>query len=188
MDEPTNDLDLETLELLEELLIEYGGTILLVSHDRAFLNNVVSSTMVFEGNGSVREYPGGYEDWLNQRIDNGPDESSEKKSKIKSKKEKTITLKKLSFKEKKELESMPQLIERLESEQSDIFEKMIDPEFYKKDTNKMKRTKDRSEEIKEVIKNAYELVEITPLSKRLRKMELDSVKRAIARKKNKAEA
>jgi ATP-binding cassette subfamily F protein uup len=132
MDEPTNDLDLETLELLEELLIEY------------------------EGNGSVREYPGGYEDWLNQRIDNGPDESSEKKSKIKSKKEKTITLKKLSFKEKKELESMPQLIERLESEQSDIFEKMIDPEFYKKDTNKMKRTKDRSEEIKEAIKNAYE--------------------------------
>jgi len=156
MDEPTNDLDIETLELLEELLIEYKGTILLVSHDRAFLNNVVSSTMVFEGNGSVREYPGGYDDWLNQRFDNGLYESSEKKSKIKSKKEKTPTLKKLSFKEKKELEDMPQLIERLESEQSDIFEKMTDPEFYKKDTNKMKRTKNRSEEIKEVIKNAYE--------------------------------
>ena len=67
MDEPTNDLDVETLELLEELLLEYSGTLLLVSHDRAFLNNVVTSTIVLEGEGEVNEYPGGYDDWLSQR-------------------------------------------------------------------------------------------------------------------------
>ena len=67
MDEPTNDLDVETLELLEELLVEYSGTLILVSHDRAFLNNVVTSTIVMEGNGLINEYPGGYDDWLSQR-------------------------------------------------------------------------------------------------------------------------
>src|SRR3989338_6589473 len=67
MDEPTNDLDLETQELLEELLMDYSGTLILVSHDRAFLNNVVTSTIVFEGNGNVYSYPGGYDDWLAQR-------------------------------------------------------------------------------------------------------------------------
>ena len=67
MDEPTNDLDVETLELLEELLLEYPGTLLLVSHDRAFLNNVVTSTLVFEGGGSIGEYVGGYTDWLRQK-------------------------------------------------------------------------------------------------------------------------
>ena len=67
LDEPTNDLDAETLELLEELLLEYSGTILLVSHDRTFLNNVVTSTLVFEGDGRVNEYVGGYDDWLRQR-------------------------------------------------------------------------------------------------------------------------
>ena len=67
MDEPTNDLDIETLELLEELLVDYNGTLLLVSHDRAFLNNVVTSTIVFEGEGEVNEYDGGYDDWLRQR-------------------------------------------------------------------------------------------------------------------------
>ena len=67
MDEPTNDLDLETLELLEDLLIDYPGTLLLVSHDREFLNNVVTSTLVLEGGGRVKEYAGGYDDWLRQR-------------------------------------------------------------------------------------------------------------------------
>ena len=67
LDEPTNDLDVETLELLEELLVEYAGTLLLVSHDREFLNNVVTSTLVFEGDGRVGEYVGGYDDWLRQR-------------------------------------------------------------------------------------------------------------------------
>ena len=70
LDEPTNDLDTETLELLEERLVEFAGTLLLVSHDRAFLNNVVTSTIVFEA-GEVREYVGGYDDWLRQRPDTG---------------------------------------------------------------------------------------------------------------------
>ena len=71
LDEPTNDLDAETLELLEDRLLEYSGTILLVSHDRAFLNNVVTSTIVFEGEGRLQEYVGGYDDWLRQRTDAG---------------------------------------------------------------------------------------------------------------------
>src|SRR5207249_2420140 len=74
LDEPTNDLDLETLELLEEELVEWPGTLLLVSHDRTFLDNVVTSTIVFEGGGRVQEYVGGYEDWLRQRHDRARDD------------------------------------------------------------------------------------------------------------------
>ena len=154
MDEPTNDLDIETLELLEELLIQYKGTILLVSHDRVFLNNVVTSTMVFEGNGLVMEYPGGYEDWKSQKVQ----ENSEIKveTKPKKKKEKTEKPRKLSFKERKDLDEMPGLIERLEKEQEELFLTMTDPEYYKKTAEEIKTINERSEKIKEELSTAFD--------------------------------
>ncbi len=154
MDEPTNDLDIETLELLEELLIQYKGTILLVSHDRVFLNNVVTSTMVFEGNGVVMEYPGGYEDWKSQQVQ----ENSEIKveTKPKKKKEKTEKPRKLSFKERKDLDEMPGLIERLEKEQEELYLTMIDPEYYKKTAEEIKTINERSEKIKEELSTAFD--------------------------------
>ncbi|MEE9194136.1 MAG: ATP-binding cassette domain-containing protein [Thermodesulfobacteriota bacterium] len=154
MDEPTNDLDIETLELLEELLIQYKGTILLVSHDRVFLNNVVTSTMVFEGNGVVMEYPGGYEDWKSQQVQ----ENSEIKveTKPKKKKEKTEKPRKLSFKERKDLDEMPGLIERLEKEQEELYLTMTDPEYYKKTAEEIKTINERSEKIKEELSTAFD--------------------------------
>jgi len=154
MDEPTNDLDIETLELLEELLIQYKGTILLVSHDRVFLNNVVTSTMVFEGNGVVMEYPGGYEDWKSQQVQ----ENSEIKVETKPKKikEKTEKPRKLSFKERKDLDEMPGLIERLEKEQEELYLTMTDPEYYKKTAEEIKTINERSEKIKEELSTAFD--------------------------------
>ncbi len=116
MDEPTNDLDIETLELLEELLVDYTGTLLLVSHDRAFLNNVVTSTIVFEGEGEVNEYVGGYDDWLRQR------KQVEKVSSKRTDGERELTgrecerPRKLSYKEKRELAALPGRVEALEAE------------------------------------------------------------------------
>jgi len=154
VDEPTNDLDIETLELLEELLIQYKGTILLVSHDRVFLNNVVTSTMVFEGNGVVMEYPGGYEDWLNQQVQVSTEKNSEKKEK--NKKVKTEKPRKLSFKERKDLDEMPGLIERLEKEQEELYLTMTDPEYYKKTAEEIKTINERSEKIKEELSTAFD--------------------------------
>ncbi|HEY1910733.1 MAG TPA: ATP-binding cassette domain-containing protein [Vicinamibacterales bacterium] len=130
LDEPTNDLDIETLELLEEELVEWPGTLLLVSHDRAFLDNVVTSTFVFEGDGRVREYVGGYEDWVRQRT------SMEKSQKTRAKGEKavvkaTATTKKLSYKEQRELDGLPARIEALEVEQRTLAARIASPEFYK---------------------------------------------------------
>ena len=127
LDEPTNDLDSETLELLEDRLVAYDGTVLMVSHDREFLNNVVTSTIVFEGDGLVREYVGGYDDWLRQRpakpveqrrgdgTDKPPPRPREKK--------------KLSFKEMRELEGLPGRIEDLEAEHADLIAVLNDPAF-----------------------------------------------------------
>ena len=154
MDEPTNDLDIETLELLEELLIQYRGTILLVSHDRVFLDNVVTSTMVFEGNGQVVEYPGGYEDWMNQQVPVSTEKNSEKKEK--KKKIKTEKPRKLSFKERKDLDEIPHLIEKLEEEESELYSLMADPEYFKKSPEEMKQNDKRSVQIKGELANAYE--------------------------------
>ena len=115
LDEPTNDLDTETLSLLEERLLTYNGTILLVSHDRAFLNNVVTSTLVFEDDGRLREYVGGYDDWLRQR----PEPTTRKEPKAVKKEEKPVgerapqAKRKLSYKEARDLETLPQRIEAL---------------------------------------------------------------------------
>ena len=116
MDEPTNDLDAETLELLEEVIGAFNGTLLLVSHDRAFLNNVVQSTLVFESNGFVKEYTGGYDDYLAQRqpTPNAAKPPRQPKPKPAADPDKP---KKLSFKEKRLLESLPGRIAELESEQ-----------------------------------------------------------------------
>ena len=132
LDEPTNDLDAETLELLEEKLIDFGGTVLLVSHDRAFLNNVVTSTVVFEDDG-VNEYVGGFDDWQRQKAtrlaatESAPKESKKKSSSQASKQE---TGRKLKYKEKQELEKLPEQIETLEAEIAGFHEAMAQPDFY----------------------------------------------------------
>ncbi|MHC1696744.1 MAG: ATP-binding cassette domain-containing protein [Geobacteraceae bacterium] len=133
MDEPTNDLDAETLDLLEELLAEYTGTLLLVSHDREFLNNVVTSTLVLGNSGQIGEFVGGYDDWLRQSAPatsaTAPAKSSAPpKEKSRSEQDKP---RKLSFKEQRELESLPDRIATLEAELTVLHEKLADPEFYR---------------------------------------------------------
>jgi ABC transport system ATP-binding/permease protein len=135
LDEPTNDLDAETLELLEERLIEFAGTLLIVSHDREFLNNVVTSTIVFEPNG-VREYVGGYDDWLRQR--QLTDASAENRTtaqqqgrKLSPQAEAAEIRRRLSYQEKRELESLPSTIERLENDAASLHTAMASPEFYR---------------------------------------------------------
>ncbi|MEN6376205.1 MAG: ATP-binding cassette domain-containing protein [Smithella sp.] len=144
LDEPTNDLDAETLELLEDRLMEYNGTILLVSHDRAFLNNVVTSTIVFEGEGRLEEYVGGYDDWLAQRIawvEPGRikiKEEKPKREKLPSEK------RRLSYKERLELQELPQKIEALEKEKHDLTVMLSSPSFYAdKDAAKIRTASDR---------------------------------------------
>ena len=134
LDEPTNDLDIETLDLLEEFLLKFPGTVLLVSHHREFLNDVVTSTMAMEGNGIVKEYVGGYDDWVRQSkstpvIQQQPEKAPAKQTK---RKQTTSRPRKLSFKEKKELEAIPKLIETLETEQKQLHDAMASPDFYKK--------------------------------------------------------
>ncbi|MCB1852291.1 MAG: ATP-binding cassette domain-containing protein, partial [Gammaproteobacteria bacterium] len=134
LDEPTNDLDLETLELLEEMLLDYPGTLLLVSHDRAFLNSVVTSTLVFEGGEKVVEYVGGYDDWLRQR----PAVSQpvvEKKIREKRPPGKPASVRgnKLSYKDQQELASIPARIEALEEELQLLQDGMSQPEFYQRE-------------------------------------------------------
>ncbi|QDV78786.1 ATP-binding cassette domain-containing protein [Botrimarina mediterranea] len=131
LDEPTNDLDAETLELLEDRLTDYDGTLLVVSHDRAFLNNVVTSTLVFE-DGNVKEYDGGYDDWVRQRRAAPVAEVTEApKPVVKEEPAKPQAAKKLGFKEKRELESLPATIEKLESQLAELHTRMADPAFYK---------------------------------------------------------
>ena len=132
MDEPTNDLDAETLDLLEDLLMEYPGTLLLVSHDREFLNNVVTSTLVLSGNGTVREFVGGYDDWLSQAAVEAAVaiEAVQKAIPEKGKPQKE-KVRKLSFKDERELEALPAQIAAIEKEQAELHARLADPEFYK---------------------------------------------------------
>ncbi|MDH3973016.1 MAG: ATP-binding cassette domain-containing protein [Deltaproteobacteria bacterium] len=146
MDEPTNDLDMETLDLLEEVLSEYKGTLLLVSHDRSFINNIVTSTIVFEGVGRVEEYVGGYDDWLRQR--KVEIKENQKKTGAKQKQERP---RKLSFRENKELQELPEKIEKLEEKKEELYQFMTDPEIY--------RNSDRISEIKADIENIEKSLE-----------------------------
>lgn len=132
MDEPTNDLDIETLELLEELLVEYQGTVLLVSHDRAFLDHVVTSTIVIEEGGVVNEYPGGYEDWV--KIRDAKKIRAKQPELAAPVKKKTD---KLSPEEKREMGKLPAEIEKLEAEQERLYKVMGDPSFYQKSSDEI---------------------------------------------------
>ena len=159
MDEPTNDLDTDTLELLEEMLMDYDGTVLLVSHDRAFLNNIATSTMVFEGDGRLEEYVGGYDDWLRQRRTGAP-ARTEKAVKPERPRPKQERQRILTFKEKKELETLPALIESLEAERDRLYEMLADPEFYRQEGNSIPGTKARIGELEKKISETYARWEI----------------------------
>ncbi len=156
LDEPTNDLDAETLELLEELLFDFQGTLLLVSHDRAFLNQVVTSTLVFEEGGRVSEYAGGYDDWLVQRPKPREALRSGKKGQGKSvQKPKPLTARKLGFNEKREFEGLPQRINILESEQQRLYGTSADPCLYKKGKEEVLRIKAQLVQVERDIEQAY---------------------------------
>jgi ATP-binding cassette subfamily F protein uup len=132
LDEPTNDLDAETLDLLEERLLDYQGTLLLVSHDRAFLDQVVTSSLVFEGQGQVREYVGGYSDWLRQRITAAPAAITRPAPRAVPAPTPPQGAKprKRSYKEQRELEALPKRIEALEAEQEALHARLADPAIY----------------------------------------------------------
>ncbi len=156
LDEPTNDLDVETLELLETLLFEYRGTLLLVSHDRAFLNNVVTSTLVFEGQGQVVEYAGGYDDWLIQRPQPEQERlSSKKPSNNPGLKNRHPKARKLGFMEKRELKELPLKIDAFEAEQKQLYAAMSDPMFYKKEKEEITRVQTHLAELEDKIEAAY---------------------------------
>lgn len=159
LDEPTNDLDAETLDLLEDLLMNYQGTLLLVSHDRTFLNNVSTSTIVFDDDGQVREYVGGYDDWLRQRALDKQAEFQKKSTKSKSTKTNESTTKKkssLSYQEQLDLEALPKKIEQLEQKQDELHTVIGDPEFYQQDAAKVTATQDELAALTKELENAYE--------------------------------
>ena len=155
LDEPTNDLDIETLELLEELVFNYTGTILLVSHDREFVNNVVSNTLVFEQGGKVSEYVGGYDDWLRQRSQ-GTDSSTVKAEKPVQKivKEKGPK-KKLSYKDQREIDELPLKIEKLETVLEGVHAQMADPDFFQQDKDEIVKVQDLLKETEQALEACY---------------------------------
>jgi ATP-binding cassette subfamily F protein uup len=157
LDEPTNDLDIDTLDLLEELLIDYKGTIILVSHDRAFLNNVVTSTLVFEGKGAINQYVGGYDDWLRQRKN---ETSSNPGALKKDKARATLSAKKLSYKDQRELDSLPKKIEGLEIQISEISIKMSDANFYTSNRALITETEKQLTEYQTQLSRCYERWEL----------------------------
>ena len=157
LDEPTNDLDIETLEVLEDLLLEYDGTLLLVSHDRAFLNNIVTSTFILNDDGHVDEYIGGYDDWHKQ-TDVAPASDSSKPASTKqavSNADTKSAPRKLSYNEKRELEKLPQQIEALEAEQHDLNKKMESTEFYLQDGNTITQAVNRLQELHDELSRLY---------------------------------
>jgi ATP-binding cassette subfamily F protein uup len=156
MDEPTNDLDVETLELLEDLLLDYKGSLLLVSHDRAFLNNVVTSTIVFEGEGEVNEYDGGYDDWLRQRKQIETSSKKQVKSKTDRQKKSPEQPRRLSYKEQRELAALPRKIEELEEEQNKLYQVVSDPMLYKKGDDEAAVIRTRLSTLDSELANAYQ--------------------------------
>ena len=163
LDEPTNDLDVETLELLEELLLNYEGTLILVSHDRQFLDNIVTSTIVMEGEGQVDEYVGGYNDYLRQRAEPVKIVSS-KKTMVSNKKNITVkpspesaklAEKKRIYKDQRELDLLPERIEKLEIEQQELVNLTSESDFYKKDKHIVNQTMSRLTEIEEELSKSF---------------------------------
>ncbi len=156
LDEPTNDLDIETLELLESLLVEYQGTVLLVSHDRAFLNDVVTSTLAIEADGQVQEYDGGYDDYLRQRPDQAPSEPRSAAGPAVLRKAPDDRARKLSYKERRELEDLPGRIEELEAARRAWHEAMADPAFFRQDGGAIAAAKAKLEALEQELTTAYE--------------------------------
>jgi ATP-binding cassette subfamily F protein uup len=168
LDEPTNDLDVETLDLLEELLIDYAGTVLLVSHDREFLDNVVTRCLVFEGHAHVGDYVGGYKDWLRQTGEMGdrPPFHSTKGlrkdvgagngglSPISAKRDR------LSYKDQRELQELPGRIEKLEGEQAVLSNQLSDPDLYTREREKARAMQDRVAAIERELSEAYRRWEV----------------------------
>jgi ATP-binding cassette subfamily F protein uup len=162
MDEPTNDLDVETLEILEDMLLEYDGTLLLVSHDRAFLNNIVTSTIALDGSGRVVETVGGYDDWLKQN-----ETAAAVRSEVKPRKAvveaNAETSKKVSYKEqraleaqKRELAEMPRRIEKLEAEVHSLADLMATPTFYQRDNAEIMRVVAQLKDLQDELAAAYQ--------------------------------
>ena len=155
LDEPTNDLDSETLDLLEELLLDYGGTLLLVSHDREFLNRVVTSTIVLDGTGKVEEFVGGYDDWLRQRASDAPAAPPAARAVPAPPPPQKERPRRLTFKENQELIALPEQIAALEEEQAAILATLADPDFYKSAGSDVARHTQRLAELEQVLAAAY---------------------------------
>jgi ATP-binding cassette subfamily F protein uup len=157
LDEPTNDLDIETLELLESYLADWPGTLLLVSHDRAFIDHVVTGTLVFEGGGRVQEYVGGYEDWVRQRTVPAVSATSSApvETPVVSGISRSVQPKKLSFKEQREMDELPGRIERMESEQDELNARIGSAGFYKESPDAIARALARVDELKDSLHEAY---------------------------------
>jgi ATP-binding cassette subfamily F protein uup len=162
MDEPTNDLDVETLELLEELLMDYQGTLLLVSHDRAFLDNVVTRSLVFEGDGVIGEYVGGYSDWLQQKKTGkaAGQKASDPVLKATTKTAPAAKPRKLSYKDQRELDGLPKQIEALDAEQTQLQEAIGEPGFYQQEEGKVAATLARLEAVGEELEACYSRWEV----------------------------
>jgi ATP-binding cassette subfamily F protein uup len=156
LDEPTNDLDLETLEMLEARLLDYPGTVLLVSHDRSFLDNLCTSCFVFEGKGVIKEYVGGYSDWQRvvQRRDTPAAKASPKKA-TPAQSQAPSHQQKLTNKEREELKKLPGRIEQLEAELEELQQHMADPEFFKGPADEVKSVSRRIAELPGAIEQAY---------------------------------
>ncbi len=164
MDEPTNDLDVETLDLLEELLLDYPGTLLLVSHDRAFINNVVTSTIAYEGEGRLQEYVGGYDDWLRQcgpkAASSGVELPKAAPSAAKEEKKPAAKSNKLSYKDQRELDTLPKRIEELEAKVEGLHATMAEPAFYQQDGAAITETREQLEAVEQELVQAYERWEV----------------------------
>ena len=159
LDEPTNDLDIETLEVLEQKLCEFTGTLIVVSHDREFLDNVVTSTVVFEEDGKVQEYLGGYSDWLQRGrelavTDNPYEDERRKREALERRKDRKAT--KLSYKDQRELDGLPAEIERIEAEIAALQATLARPDFYAQDAKIVQRELHRLSESEKCLEQRIE--------------------------------
>jgi ATP-binding cassette subfamily F protein uup len=161
MDEPTNDLDIETLELLEQMLADFTGTLLLVSHDRAFIDNVVTSVLAFEGNGVLQEYVGGYQDWLRQK--SSPVAAPQRNPRVEQVPTKPANVgarpvrpKKRSYKEQRELDTLPEKIENLEHQLDILQNETSQADFYQQEKHLIKEALDRMERVQQQLDAAYQ--------------------------------
>ncbi len=160
LDEPTNDLDVETLELLESLLVDYDGTLILVSHDRAFLDNVVTSTLAFEGDGHFVEYVGGYQDWLRQRPPPADAVASKpapapRQAEPRPRPKANANARKLSYKEQRELDALPERIAALEAEQASLHAQLSDPDVYRAQPETVRQIQARLAELDAELAQAF---------------------------------